>query len=640
MKTKILIGDCRERLKEIPDNSIDSIVTDPPYELGFMGKVWDKSGIAYDQNVWKECLRVLKPGGHLLAFSGSRTYHRMAVAIEDSGFEIRDQIMWVYSTGFPKSRNFGCKCSGGALPYTHEKEAYSEPQAKCNMHSLRDSDVSQALDTSEGRGQILQPCMSEQGTSIEGREQLSATKIRQGQSGVEGRGDALAETRELQADQIHSMPAGVSTNGPKRRVCDGTPINNGEDGREVLEPDRSGASCKPQSARQQAGESGTFSKQFGSQAGGMAAHKSCPSCGGLIDWQGWGTSLKPAHEPICMARKPFKGTVAENVLTHGTGALNVDGCRVGTEVGGWGGRASIGYSGGLDNNSEPRPTAGRWPANLIHDGSEEVLAGFPETGAGSAARFFYCAKASKKDRDEGLDTYLTTKLETKLCKEENMELVALLQKATSGLTLKWSIDESGKNIMAISQKGSLSTTLTKIKQIIESKTLSLSTPSRTSESTADAHCETARGGNPAANAGRSKPSIKTITSERMESARGVKAVALKKLLLISEKGNWQDYKNIHSTVKPTDLMRYLCRLVTPPNGTVLDPFMGSGSTGKAAMLEGFQFIGCELSEEYAKIAEARIAHASGEEMVVETKENLVEATTATGKVTPRQLSLF
>ena len=289
MEYKLLLGDCLDKLKEIEDCSVDSIVTDPPYHLtsivkrfgkegsspakygtdgafqraskGFMGQEWDGGDIAFRTEVWEQCIRVLKPGGYLLAFSGSRTYHRMAYAIDEAGFDIRDQIMWVYGSGFPKSHNVGKK---------------------------------------------------------------------------------------------------------------------------------------------------------------------------LPEYDGWGTALKPAHEPIVMARKPLeKKSVADNVLEYGTGAINIDGCRVDDE--------------------------NRFPANFIHDGLEEEW-----------SKYFYCPKASKKDREEDND---------------------------------------------------------------------------------------------------------------------------------------------HPTVKPTDLMRYLCRMVTPKNGTVLDPFMGSGSTGKAAILEDFNFIGIELSKEYLDIARNRIKHA-------------------------------
>lgn len=318
------LGDCLETLRTMPDNSVDSIVTDPPYGLSFMGKRWDYDVPSVE--IWAECLRVLKPGGHLLAFAGTRTQHRMAMRIEDAGFEIRDMIAWVYGSGFPKSM-----------------------------------DVSKAIDKAAGV----------EGSFGEPKSAAHAGWIKRGRM----RGD---EGHEGWQSPWMADTEAVDKNA--RKYIGGT-----------------------EAARQ---------------------------------WQGWGTALKPALEPITVARKPLVGTVAANVLQHGTGALNIDGCRIGA--------------------------AGRWLANLIHDGSE------PADLLGEAARFFYCAKASRKDRGDG---------------------------------------------------------------------------------------------------------------------------------------------NTHPTVKPTDLMRYLCRLVTPPGGIVLDPFMGSGSTGKAAMREGFRFIGCEMSPEYLEIARARIESA-------------------------------
>lgn len=403
------------------DASVDSIVTDPPYELGFMGKSWDASGIAFNVDVWREALRVLKPGGHLLAFGGSRTYHRMACAIEDAGFEIRDQIMWLYGSGFPKSL-----------------------------------DVSKAIDKAAG-----------------------------------------AEREVVGIDPVRFARL-----------------------------------------KNQIGGSVSTGEQW--EHGGRDVTITAPATEAARQWQGWGTALKPAHEPIVVARKPLVGTVAENVLQFGTGALNIDGCRVegGARPLIVGENDARKFSGDFKQGSrcEGTTTAGRWPANVIHDGSEEVLAVFPQakgqqgalTGsepssktasvygeyAGrtpaapriesdkSAARFFYCAKASKRDRDEGL---------------EGFEV-----KRTGGM-----------------------------------------------QATADG-------------------SMLTGSGNERTTARA----------------------NIHPTVKPTDLMRYLCRLVTPPGGLVLDPFMGSGSTGKAAMLEGFRFVGIELSEEYIEIARARIASAA------------------------------
>ena len=379
-RAQVLVGDCLHVMAQMEACSVDAIVTDPPYELGFMGKSWDASGVAFRIEVWREALRVLKPGGHLLAFSGSRTYHRMAVAIEDAGFEIRDQIMWVYGSGFPKSH-----------------------------------DVSKAIDREAGA-------------------------VR----------EVVGERWVTNAAQGEGLGHGAMVGGMVRAgMIDIT------------------APATPEAAR----------------------------------WQGWGTALKPAHEPIVVARKPLRGTVAANVLAYGTGAINVDGCRVGTDGGGTqctnrdeAGRCNGHRNAGRSTSGEtfhgPDTHGGRWPANLIHDGSEEVEGFFPGDDGASAARFFYSAKASKRDRDEGL---------------------------------------RDGGIGALRDGG--------------------------------------------------RPS--------------------------------EPRRNIHPTVKPTDLMRYLCRLVTPPGGLVLDPFTGSGSTGKGAVLEVFRFIGIELSPEYAAIARARIRHAVG-----------------------------
>jgi DNA modification methylase len=415
-------GDCYEVMKSMPDNSVDSIVTDPPYELGFMGKSWDSTGIAYSAEMWAEALRVLKSGGHLLAFSGSRTYHRMAVAIEDAGFEIRDQIMWVYGSGFPKSHN-----------------------------------ISKAIDKAAGADREVGNLKFKGGTQL------------------------------------------------------GVINDDGWEPKDVYE---------------------SFSTTDEAK-----------------QWDGWGTALKPAHEPIVLARKPFTGTVAQNVLAHGTGALNIDASRIsiaeGDEPSAGSRTATFGtqetISGG-DGSGGWQPASGRFPANFIHDGSDEVLALFPDTGkstggrigkksmgdvtnvpageyeagdpgfgdSGSAARFFYCAKTNKRDRNEGLDKFLA--------------------KQTLG---------GGGLTAEIKEDGSYDT----------------------------------------ASAGGKYGSVKAVS------------------------------QNYHPTVKPTALMRYLVRLVTPPNGIVLDPFLGSGSTGKACMYEKFDFIGIEMTEEYLPIAQARIEFA-------------------------------
>ena len=366
-------GDCLDTLRTLPDCSIDSVVTDPPYALvsivkrfggknsapakggksgvyqrasrGFMGKTWDTGERAFSEEFWGEALRVLKPGGHCLAFSGTRTYHRLACAIEDAGFEIRDQMAWVYKSGFPKSHNVSKgidKANGDTRPVTGSREA----------HDIRGGNLMEA------------------------------------------------------------------TQGLDR---------------------------------------GKMTYNYTSAASAASAA-----------WEGWGSALKPAWEPICVARKPLIGTIAANVLQYGTGALNIDGCRVGD-----GCRVDYipnnannvfgkGMGGGKWNN-----TQGRWPANIIVDDSEEASRSLSEFDGEN--RVFYSAKADAEDR----------------CNSK------------------------------------------------------------------------------------------------------------------------------HPTVKPIDLMAYLCRMVTPPGGVVLDPFAGSGSTGMACLREGFNAILCEREEEYVADIRRRIAHVSG-----------------------------
>jgi site-specific DNA-methyltransferase (adenine-specific) len=402
----------------MPDCSVDAVVTDPPYGLSFMGKKWDYDVPAVD--VWAECLRVLKPGGHLLAFAGTRTQHRMAVRIEDAGFEIRDMIAWVYGSGFPKSM-----------------------------------DASKAIDKAAG-----------------------AERERE-----------LRFTATIKGGALHA----------------------GKDG----------------------GNARSWSE----------VQSSTPATEAARQWQGWGTALKPALEPITVARKPLDGTVAANLLEHGAGGLNIDGCRIAGEVPVFTHKAQGAancYADGLYGSARTGElsNAGRWPSNFIHDGSDQVVAHFPQTcsgtltpemnvqpstgwsggsqalrvkstfiaSQGSAARFFYCAKADKSDRDAGLHGF------------EVHQAAGLPMRSAGG-------ERGGEGLDG-------------------SKT--------------------------------------DRTTER---------------------------QNTHPTVKPTDLMRYLCRLVTQPGGVVLDPFTGSGSTGKAAVLEGFNFIGIEREAEYLAIARARIEHA-------------------------------
>jgi site-specific DNA-methyltransferase (adenine-specific) len=414
-KVTLYGGDNRDVLRDLPDNSIDSIVTDPPYALvsivkrfggaqakptkdgdvysrassGFMGKQWDTGEVAFSEVFWAECLRVLKPGGHVAAFSGTRTYHRMACAIEDAGFEIRDQLAWCYGSGFPKSHNVG-----------------------------------KAIDKHLG-----------------------------------------AERDKVRVDnpRIANMP--TANTGAGRPWLDAA-LERGYHEKAGDEP------ATPQPA----------------------------------EWRGWGTALKPSWEPICLARKPLIGTVAQNVLEHGTGALNIDATRVGDD----GGTATVAgdrynttvhaFGGGLGAQGGyiAQLDKGRWPANIVHDGSEEVVACFPSESGG--------AKIAKAGSASGG-----------------------IWGASTGKPAGTTYADSGS-------------------------------------------------------AARFFYTAKADKQDRMGSK--------------------------HPTVKPVDLMQWLCRLITRPGGTVLDPFAGSGSTGEAAWREGFSAILCEREEEYQTDIAERLRLAS------------------------------
>jgi site-specific DNA-methyltransferase (adenine-specific) len=528
----IIHGDSLDKLKELEDNSVDSIVTDPPYGLSFMGKKWD-----YDvpsQKIWEECLRVLKPGGYLLAFAGTRTQHRMAVRIEDAGFEIRDMIAWVYGSGFPKSLNIG-----------------------------------KAVD------------------KLQGNER-----------------EVVGET--ISGNKDNGVTTSINVKG-----------------------------------------------RYGHKEGVISITK------GQTEWEGWGTALKPALEPITVARKPFKGSVAQNVLKYGTGGINIDGCRVEAEKMASQKRGSNVFqetANGIqtgwnkpDYNGDYVPNnLGRFPANLIHDGSDEVVGLFPDvkgskasgltptkaratfnnsilginrTGfndSGSASRFFYRAKASKSERNKGVDSIVSIVIEYNIWKDINttqqvkkVQLLVDMDKSVqkvigvSGTESKnateWNTMLFGNCTMEQFQKVNKSITKTTTNLITTSTILNWLTHLLTNDYTADVNYETENGGNLVENVANYNTLITTI-NEKMVSALGVNNVVLGTQLKISVK----EGSNIHSTVKPISLMRYLCRLVTPKGGTVLDPFMGSGTTGIGAKLEGFDFIGIEREAEYIKIAEARI----------------------------------
>lgn len=492
LKAKILVGDAVLRMRELPDDSVDSIVTDPPYGIRFMGKAWDGADIVkrtidrmkyhgdearsagvrgghkslaaeagkYDRSIsanrifqqWTEAwaieaFRVLKPGGYLLCFASPRTYHRMASGVEEAGFDIRDQIMWMFGSGFPKSHN-----------------------------------ISKAIDRMAGA-----------------EREVIGSKV--GKPGY-----SLNQCAD---------PGGVAMSGNVDNS-----LRNPKKECEVTAP-------STESAKR---------------------------------WEGWGTALKPAHEPIVVARKPFKGSVAANVLKYGTGALNIGACLVEGEpvpinrLEKWS---------GFDEEKRPAyeqtvNDAGRWPANVIHDGSDEVLDAFPDAPGQCAD-----AKVDSEDRKTGR-VYGAMKRGHEPSADRSYE--------DNGVT-----DFSMKPGARRSDEGS---------------------------------------------AARFFYTAKASKQDREEgcSHLGQAAYSHDGRETPIDNAYQRNSSNSHPTVKPTDLMQYLCRLVTPPGGTILDPFMGSGSTGKAALLEGLNFIGIELEKEYVEIARARIATSNPLFSVVEVHE--------------------
>jgi len=497
---KLYQGNMLDMLDVIKPNSIDSVICDPPYELNFMSKGWDNAGVSFQKDTWKKCYEVLKPGGYLLAFGGSRTFHRIACAIEDASFEIRDTIMWLYGSGFPKSMNISKQI---------DKRPNKTYEAKIRFGKLIKEYRNKSNLTQRQLGELI-------GVS---RELINLYEIK-------GNNQQQIPTKE-QWKKIKKI------------------LNIYDDMDFIFE----------EAEREIVGKSDyTIPSKIYDIANGsgkrLEQNITIPSTNLAKQWQGWGTALKPSYESIIVARKPFKGSLVDNVIENGVGGINIDECRVeptkeyldskgneNTKKSG----SIYGFSNYDKLHIRANPNEiGRFPANTIltYDETDfdEVCGGFPYTKSqyrnvkesetlnksgtvfetsgyknrleggfydnGSASRYFYCAKASKKDRDEGLDNQQEQKV----------------------------------------------------------------------------------------NDGRQTPVDNPF--QRGETPR----------------------KNTHPTVKPTNLMQYLVRLVTPNGGTILDPFNGSGSTGKAVMYENkernknYKYIGIELTEEYLPIAKARIEY--------------------------------
>jgi len=453
-------------MKTMPDNSIDSVVTDPPYEIGFMGKAWDNTGIAYNVEMWGECLRVLKPGGHLLAFSGTRTYHRMACAIEDAGFEVRDMIEWMYGSGFPKSLNIG-----------------------------------KAVD------------------ALQGNERESV---------------------------------GTSTNGSGAQP---NKLNN----------------------------HGTGDTGIGYADG---SGKVFEITKGTSEWEGYGTALKPAHEPICLARKPLeKGlTIAENCLKWGTGGLDIDGCRVGENAGwsypkgrggnGWHDRESL-----STNLTKPMAsTTGRFPANLIHDNSEEVRECFPEQKSGARSSQHKIGNEDGEMFNHGIyGKYRAKNYDDAPAESGNAS--RFFKAIENNDRMVWlgtpEEEEEYNNLIAEMQDDQVFT-----------------------EEQDKRYEELSK-----------KSLVNKYYKYPKINRKYYKSIIYQAKSSKSDRNSNGAVKNIHPTCKPTKLMEYLIKMVNPKGGIVLDPFAGSGSTLVAAKQNGYQFIGIEKEPEYVKIIEARVAAA-------------------------------
>lgn len=446
---RVIHADCLEALRDLPDASVDSIVTDPPYELGFMGKSWDAAGIAYSVDLWRECLRVLKPGGHALVFGGARTYHRMVCAMEDAGFEIRDSIHWVYGSGFPKSL-----------------------------------DVSKAIDKAAGA-------------------------------------------------------------------------------------ERKTTAVVPRSGK----EAGTY----GAFAGPSPI--TAPATDDARTWQGWGTALKPAHEPIVVARKPLAGTVAQTVLAHGTGALNIDGCRVGASPGDDVNRSRAGgfqteYVGGEQKDyTYSAAPSGRFPANFVLTHAPGCRA----TGETRVVRTNDPGTTHVKADGWG---HAAERRNTGYAGPDGAEATPVYR-CEPGCPVAEMDKQSGlqKDGVAVQRNGGGQALFGGIGDGVNS---------------AGARPDQGYGGEGGAS--------RFFTSTEWDQVPFVyQAKAAKRERPVNpETGKG------HPTVKPLELMRWLVRLVTPPGGVVLEPFAGSGATVEAALLEGMGVIAVEREAEYLPLIEARV----------------------------------
>jgi len=607
---RIELGNCLDVLAMLPDECVDAVVSDPPYGLGFMGKAWDHSvpGPEY----WRAVLRVMKPGAHLVAMGGTRTAHRLACAIEDAGFELRDSIAWIYGSGFPKSLNIS-KALADERCGCDERSKGSEPVLQHDMRPVRSGDVSAAVSTAREPGQVLQPVMSEQGAPKHRPAETVAANARREQPSVEG-GRYLPEAQGELPDlgEVRSLPGGIDDDGAQRRLRHGASTDHCEVGGSTVDANGSGAPRRSQSDEQQPAEPGIVAGQSEPQVSG--AWPACGRCGKPRIPSGLGTALKPAYEPIIVARKPLDGTVAANLERHGTGAINVDGCRVGTDKRTYKGSgvshqrysdAGAGLRDGRGAEIEFSAN-GRWPPNLL-------LAHLPECrrvgtkrvkGAQNTAGPLggYSGSEGSYERGTGREYGEAETISAYDC-ADGCPVRAMGEQSGErpGMSGGGSHapDYPGGMFggidaphLARNDSGDASRFFPQFE--LGEMDAPFRYVAKASRAEREAGCEDLPA-KTAAEATHSKEGQARLDSPRTGAGRTAESV-----------------RNHHPTVKPVELMRWLCRLITPPGGLVLDPFCGSGSTGVGATAEGFRFIGIDKDPDYVAIASARITHRVGD----------------------------
>lgn len=656
-KVELHLGDCLDVLRTIEDGSVDAVVTDPPAGIHFMSAAWDhhKGGraewVAWLSSVMAECLRVARPGSYLLCWALPRTSHWTATAIEDAGWEIRDVVTALNGQGFPKNHNVSkalsdqdlrCNCSQKSVQYpspiregknSADAESYhhvedvrglrsgmdaAEPgtvpakprvlaEVQCGPHQsaengkIQDSPgdlyllrgrVPAEVERLDQPGEVLlggvqRPASGERsgrGSTAPGDCHDGACRLdgsqpgellpqddRGEQSRMEGRGDVQAEQGQLRRAEVCPMPGRPDVNGQGRRLRDGAPAGDGPDGRPVPRSRRGRPSSRPQHAEQRPDDPGTVAEQRGAQAG--RAWPACDRCGKPIIPDGLGTALKPAAEFWILARKPIIGTVAENVLRYGTGALNIDACRIAGQWTTWQVQkgqpvpASVpgnvyGNGAGLPSHIAEQHPAGRWPAHL-------VLSHTPDCERAGTMRVKGTAPMgdpSRGGRRINRDQYRIATGTQTYADPDGLETVAA-----------W--------------RCSVDCPVAELDRQSGQRTSGLMKPGQPRRATLG------KGGY---NQGFGEPAS-------LQGSYGDTGGASRFFYTPKASRSDRGDGNTHPTVKSTELMRWLLRLIATPGDVVLDPFMGSGSTGKAAVIEGMGFTGIERSPEYLAVAERRIA---------------------------------